>query len=397
MQLAFDTSDVRRRLQEAKLPSGLSAVASRVPKRMLSVFLFVVALSPTLLGATYYGLIATDRYVSEAQFVVRSATRSSGAGGFAAFLQMVGISKSQDDTFSVHDFIGSRDAVIQLAERLPLREMYGVAEADVLSRYPNIFYGRTLEQFHRYLKWRIEVIYNSNTGISTLKVQAFKPEDATRIADHLLRLSEQLINQMNVRIRQDSVRFADDEVKRAEQRTIAAQLAITDFRNREVTLDPTRSSIHVMELVARLSGELSNASALLAEVTASSPSSPQLPALQRRVQAIQEQIAIERARISNTSDGLAQKIAQFEQLTLEREFANKALAAAITALDGARSEARRQQLYLERVAGPTKPDQALEPERFFLIATILAVNLIALMIIWLFVAGMRMHAPVREF
>jgi len=397
MQLAFDTSDVRRRLQEAKLPSGLSAVASRVPKRMLSVFLFVVALSPTLLGATYYGLIATDRYVSEAQFVVRSATRSSGAGGFAAFLQMVGISKSQDDTFSVHDFIGSRDAVIQLAERLPLREMYGVAEADVLSRYPNIFYGRTLEQFHRYLKWRIEVIYNSNTGISTLKVQAFKPEDATQIADHLLRLSEQLINQMNVRIREDSVRFADDEVKRAEQRTIAAQLAITDFRNREVTLDPTRSSIHVMELVARLSGELSTANALLAEVTASSPSSPQLPALQRRVQAIQEQIAIERARISNTSDGLAQKIAQFEQLTLEREFANKALAAAITALDGARSEARRQQLYLERVAGPTKPDQALEPERFFLITTILAVNLIALMIIWLFVAGIRMHAPVREF
>ncbi len=119
MQLAFDTSGVRRRLQTAKLPSGLSAVASRVPKRMLSVFLFVVALSPTLLGATYYGLIATDRYVSEAQFVVRSATRSSGAGGFAAFLQMVGISKSQDDTFSVHDFIGSRDAVIQLAERLP--------------------------------------------------------------------------------------------------------------------------------------------------------------------------------------------------------------------------------------------------------------------------------------
>lgn len=397
MQLAFDTSEVRRRLQEVKLPSGLGAVASRVPSRVLSVLLFLLALSPTFLGTLYYGLIATDRYVSQAQFVVRSATRSSGAGGFAAFLQMVGISRSQDDTFSVHDFIGSRDAVIQLSERLPLREMYGVAEADALSRYPNIFYGSTVEQFHRYLKWRIEVIYNSNTGISTLKVQAFRPEDATQIADHLLRLGEQLINQMNVRIREDSVRFAADEVKRAEERTVAAQLAITDFRNREVTLDPTRSSVHVMELVARLSGELSNANALLAEVTASSPSSPQLPALQRRSQALQAQISIERARISNASDGLAQKIAQFDQLTLEREFANKALAAAITALDGARSEARRQQLYLERVAGPTKPDQALKPERFFLIATIFAVNLIALMIIWLFVAGMRMHASIREF
>lgn len=396
MQLAFDKGTARR-IQEFKLPGGLRAVGSRIPRRFLSILTVVFALSPTMIGAVYYGLIATDRYVSEAQFVVRSATRTSGAGGFAAFLQMVGISRSQDDTFSVHDFISSRDAVIQLSEQLPLREIYRIAEADALSRYPNIFYGSTVEQFHRYLKGRIEVIYNSNTGISTLKVQAFRPEDATQIADHLLRLGEQLINQMNVRIREDSVRFAADEVKRAEERTVSAQLAITDFRNREVTLDPTRSSIHVMELVARLSGELSTASALLAEVTASSPSSPQLPALQRRVQAIQEQIAIERARISNTSDGLAQKIAQFEQLSLEREFANKALAAAITALDGARSEARRQQLYLERVAGPSKPDQALKPERFFLIATILAVNLIALMIIWLFVAGMRMHAPIREF
>lgn len=396
MQLAFDTSEVRRRLQRPKFSGALSLATSRLPRRILSFLLFFVTISPTLLGLFYYGLIAADRYVSEAQFVVRSATRSNGAGGFAAFLQMVGISRSQDDTFAVHDFIGSRDAATQLMERLPLREIYGKADVDLLSVYPNIFYGNTFEQFHRYLRWRIEVVYNSNTGISTLKVQAFRPQDATQIADHLLQLSEQLINQMNVRIRQDSVRFADEEVKRAEQRTVAAQLAITEFRNREVTLDPTRSSIHVMELVARLSGELSNVNALIAEVTASSPSSPQLPGLLRRADAIREQIALERARIGNSSDGLAQKIARFEQLTLEREFSNRSLSAAITALDGARSEARRQQLYLERVAGPSKPDQGLEPQRFFLIATIFAVNLIALMIVWLFVAGLRTHAPVRD-
>ncbi|MFN6961818.1 MAG: hypothetical protein ACK4N6_06205 [Rhodocyclaceae bacterium] len=394
MQLAFDTRDLTRQPGAYTPPRrSLRLVLSR---RLASLLLFLLALSPTLAGGVYFGLVATDRYVSEAQFVVRSASRTTGTGGFTAFLQMVGISRSQDDTFAVHDFISSRDAILKLMERVPLREMYGNPEADAVSVYPNLLYGETLEHFHRYLKWRIEVSYNSNTSISTLKVQAFKPEDAKRIADALLDLSEQLINQMNGRIREDSVRFASDEVRRSEERMVAAQLAITDFRNREVTLDPTSSSVHVMELVARLAGELSNANALLAEVTASSPSSPQLPALQRRVDAIREQMAVERGRISHSSDGLAEKIARFEQLTLEREFSSRALGAAITALDNARSEARRQQLYLERVAGPSLADQPLEPQRHFLIATLFVLNLIALMIVWLFVAGMRTHAPVRD-
>lgn len=396
MQLAFDTRHVTRKSDAPGAARSRRPLPAALSRRLLSVLMILLALSPTIAGAIYYGLVATDRYVSEAQFVIRSASRTTSTTGFTAFLQMVGISGSQDDTFAVHDFISSRDAVLKLMERMPLREMYRPAEGDALSVYPNWLYSETLEHFHRYLRWRIDVSYNSNTGISTLKVQAFSPQDAKRIADALLDLSEQLINQMNVRIREDSVRFAADEVRRGEERMLAAQMAITQFRNREVTLDPTSSSVHVMELVARLAGELSNTNALIAEVTASSPSSPQLPALQRRADAIREQMALERARISRSSDGLAEKIAQFEQLTLEREFASRALGAAITALDHARSEARRQQLYLERVAGPSLADQSLEPQRFYLVATIFVLNLIALMIIWLFVAGIRTHAPVRD-
>ncbi|MBN8938921.1 MAG: capsule biosynthesis protein [Rhizobiales bacterium] len=348
---------------------------------------------PTILAGVYFGLIAADRYVSEAHFVVRSATRSSVGSGFAAFLQMAGISRSQDDTFAVHDFIGSRDAVAQLMEKLPLAEIYGRPEADRLSSYPNLFHGATIEEFHKYLKSRITVIYNANTGISALQVEAFRADDAAKVADVLLGLSERIINKMNVRIREDSVRFASDEVRRAEERTVAAQLAITDFRNREVILDPGRSSVHVVELIARLSAELSNVTALIAEVTASSPSSPQLPPLERRAAAMRSQIAIERARITDASDGLAQKIALFEHLTLEREFANRSLGAAITALDGARSEARRQQLYLERIAGPSTPDDALMPRRLATVAAVFAINAVLIMIAWLFMAGLRTHAP----
>jgi capsular polysaccharide transport system permease protein len=71
----------------------------------------VLVLLPTLLTAVYYGAIATDRYVSEARFVIRTASKpSSLAGGLGALLQLVGMSRSEDDAYAVRDFLLSRDA-----------------------------------------------------------------------------------------------------------------------------------------------------------------------------------------------------------------------------------------------------------------------------------------------
>jgi capsular polysaccharide transport system permease protein len=53
-----------------------------------------------------------------------------------------------------------------------------------------------------------------------------------------------------------------------------------------------------------------------------------------------------------------------EDLVLERQFADRQLAEATTALVEARQEARRQALYLERVVGPGLPDEATRPRRW---------------------------------
>jgi capsular polysaccharide transport system permease protein len=373
--------------------SGLSWPTALPPSdKMRRLLILIVALLPSIWAIGYYGIFASDRFVSEATFVVRSSNRAS-AGGFAALLRMVGVSSSQDDTFAVHDFIASRDAISQLQGKINLDEVYGRDGVDSLSRYPNLFYGRSLDEFQRYLKSRILVTFNSNTGISTLQVQAFTPAEAQAIARLLLEFSEQVINRMNTRIHDDAVRFAQEEVKMVEDRLRKIQLAITDFCNREIQIDPNRSSVLVMELVAKLSDEVSRLTAQIAEVTASSPNSPQLLSMERRVEALRYQIGQERARITDSSDGLAQKIARFEELNLEREFAARALASAILSLDNARAEARRQQLYLERISGPGLPDRALMPQRLFEIISLIVANLVILLVGWLVMTGITEHAP----
>jgi capsular polysaccharide transport system permease protein len=352
----------------------------------------MLVLLPTICAGVYFGAIATDRYVSEARFVIRSAKPTSSLGGLGALLQLAGLSRSQDDAYAVHDFLTSRDALHQLAERVDLRAIYNDPDADFIARYPSPFYGRSDEALYRYFQSMLSVVVNNSTGLTTLRVQAFRAEDSERIARAMLDLGESLVNRLNERMQGDAMAVAAAEVARAEQSRVARQIAITEFRNRELMLDPGKTSAIVVELIGKLSAQLADARAEIAETRGNSPNSPQLQSLQQRADAIEHQIDVERGRVGSSSDGLAEKIATYERLMLEREFSIRTLAQAVTALETARIEARRQQIYLERVVEPGRPDEATMPRRWETALTIFGFNVIGGVVLWLIGAGLREHA-----
>jgi capsular polysaccharide transport system permease protein len=365
-------------------------------ERYRALVFAMIALSPALLAAVYFSLAASSIYVSEASFVLRSSNRTTLASGFAGFLKFVGISTSEDETYAVHEFMTSRDALEQLSRDINLRAVYSRPEADALSRYPNIFHGPLEEDFVRYMRQRIKVHLNPTTGMSMLAVQAFTPEDARAIAMRLLDISEVRVNELNERIRRDAIRVAEEEVQRAKQRLQQAQSDLTGFRNRELMIDPNESSVVVTQLIANLSEQLTRIETEIAETLVSSPGGPQLVALQSRAAALKEQITMQRERFADSSDGLAGKIEAFERLKLDQEVAAKVLSSAILSLEDARNEARRKQLYLERIASPQLPDKAAEPRRLFSIVSIVALNLILLLVVWLMKTGIAEHAPGRR-
>lgn len=357
---------------------------------MRLLFLALVVL-PTLAAGIYYAFLATDRYVAEARFVVRSASKSS-AGGLGMLLQMSGAMRSNDDTYAVQEYLLSRDAVAALEQKLPLREIFNRPEADFFAKYPNFIYGGSFEDLHKYYRTMVNSSYNSSMGIGRLTVQAFRPEDAQLVAEELLKASEQLVNRINERRSNDLIKSASAEVARAQQTLISIQLEITTFRNRELMLDPSRSSVILIELIGRLSQELAQARTQLAESTANSPTGPQVDTARRRVKALEDQIAAERDRVRNSSEGLAEKIASYDRLNLQREFAIRQLATSFATLEAARIDARRQQIYLERVVEPNKADLATMPTSLTNVSSIFAGGLISFLLIWLIVTGAREHS-----
>ncbi len=348
------------------------------------------------MAIVYFGFVATERYVSEAKFVVRTASRPAASIGLGALLQATGLARSQDDVFSVQAFITSRAAAKELRSRLPVDAIFGPPAADPIARYPSVLFGPTLEQFQNYLQWMISTSHNGTTGITTLRVQAFAPEDAKAIALTLLALGEQTVNDLNTRIRQDALRLAELDVARGEARLIEAQLAITRFRNKETMIDPAGSSLQLTALIARLSAELSRTEAQIIEISSSASTNPQLPSLRRRAEAQREQIMRERERIGSGNGDLAEKLAVYERLELNREFAKEALTTAVRALDAAKHEARRQQLYLERIVDPIAADEATAPERLRHVTAAVGINLVALLVFWLVYSGFKEHATEND-
>ena len=336
---------------------------------LISFFLLSCCLP--LVTASYLDFLAADRYQSEARFVLRTPGRALASAALGNVLQnndlaaMSGVTHSGDDGYVVQEFLESRDALAWVEQRAGLAAAYDTpgARRDFFWSFPNPFEPNSQEGLFWHFQRMVSADFDSTTGMNTLKVQAFTPADAKRIATSLLEAAEGLINRLNKRAQQDAIALAEAEVERMQQRAMAAQVALTAFRERERLIDPGQATPGVPETVGRLAQEAALVGVQTGELAKSSPGSPQIAPLRTRRAALEAQIAQERQRLAGDAQSIAPRIVEYEQLMLEREFAEKALVSAMTALQTARVESMRQQVYLERVTSPSQPDYPRYPWR----------------------------------
>lgn len=358
--------------------------------RKIDRLFLAVVVAPSLLSAMYFGLVASDVYVSESRFVVRSAERQANPG-IGALLKGAPFASSLDDTHTVHDFMRSRDALNGIDGALPLAKVFGGSGIDVLSRFDGLGLDPSREALFRYYQNRVSIELDGASGISYLKVNAFNANDAYRINTLLLEMGEGLINKLNERARSDLVKTAGAEVAAAEARVKAAGTALAAYRNKKGVFDPERQSALQLQLVSKLQDELIAARTQRDQLRSLAPENPQLPGLNRRVKALQDELDGQMSVVAGGSQSLSQASADYERLALERTFAEKQLAVAMASLEQARNEVQRKQLYLERIVQPHKPDSAVLPRRIRSIGATFLMGLVVWGILSMLIAGVREH------
>lgn len=374
---------------ETEVPTRQSSLARWVKKRRW--FLVTVVL-PTLLAAIYYGLIASNIYVSESRFVVKSPDqKKSQVSTLANLVQTTGLSGGQEQTNEVLTYVQSRNALKALEKNARIREIFSDPSADFISRFPQPFSSSSFESLFKYYGKMVEASLDTETSTAVIKVKAYNPRDAYLVNLKLLELSEDLVNRLNGRAQSRGILEAQRQVDLATRRAQAARTALSEYRNSHEILDPAKQAVGVLEIANTLTAERAALQAQLENMRRLTPSNPSIPALRGRIAAISTQINSQDSRVVGTGNGIASKVGGYENLLVEQEFSTQSLNVASAALVTARADSQRQQFYLERVVDPDVPDQALMPKRLISVIVIFAACLCLYFIAWMFMVGVLEH------
>lgn len=346
--------------------------------------------APSLLAVAYFGFLASDVYISESRFVVKSpeAKRPTGIG---ALLDTAGFSSSGDEISAARSYVISRDALAALERDGGFRKAYEGSEVSIFDRFnPTGFYG-SFEDLYRYFQSKVRVDIDPVTSITTLTVRSYTPDDARRINGQLLEMAEATVNRLSTRGREDLVRFAQVEVDEAKARAQAANLSLAAYRNKAGVVDPEKQAAVQMQMISKLQDELIATKTQLRQVESLTPRNPQIGALRVRADELSRQIGDQMSQVAGASGSLANTAVKYQSLALESQYADKQLTAALASLQDARNEARRKQAYVERIVSPNLPDAPLEPRRLRGILATLVLGLFAYGILSMLLAGVKEH------
>ena len=377
---------------EGNNATGRVSLLGALKRRLAKIGgLFVLAvILPTACGIVYFGFLASDVYISEAKFVVRSPEKTS-ASGLGVLLKSAGFSNAGDEIYAARDFVESRDALRNLNRAGSFERAYERPSVSYFDRFGSFITGQSFENLFKYYQKKIEVRHDTTSSIMTLVVRAYTPQDAQRFNEKLLEMAESTVNRLNARGRQDLIRFAQAEVDSAKARASAAALALSGYRNREGVVDPERQATVQLQMISKLQDELIATKNQLVQVRAFAPQNPQVFVLDVRAKALSGQIDEELGKVAGNRGSLSSSAAQYQRLVLDNQFSERQLASAMASLEEARNEARRKQVYVERIVQPNLPDDPLEPRRLRGMFATAALGLIAWGVLSMLLAGVREH------
>jgi capsular polysaccharide transport system permease protein len=382
--------------QKLRAVSGSSTIQPEKMKRrrshardfVLAGLILLVGL-PTLLGSLYFGLLASDRYVSTAKIVVKTDNSAGASSEFAAIL---GLGKTtSEETELLAEYIQSTTMALDLDRLVGLRQLWSNDDIDLLSRLAN---DASNEEYFDYYLSRVSVETSKGDSVVSMHVQAFNPENARLILGTIIEQSQIVLEDIFEEKRRDAITFAEGELAKAEDRLASVQTRLEEFRHDHNEIDPIGSATQVGQIAGGIETNLAQQrSQLGAMLSYMQEDNPAVFAQRALIASLERQLEFERSRLVNreTSD-YSELVGSYQNLLVEQGFAEAAYTAALGFLTTTRQDLQRRHAYLINLSPPTLPDEAVLPKRLWSIATVFVLSLLTFGILVLVVGSIREHA-----
>lgn len=336
---------------------------------LLSITMFgrlikLVILSGMLVAA-YWLLIASDRYVSEANILIQRTDLVSGQTfDFSAVIAGVA-SANRPDQLLLREHLLSVDMLRKLDESIDLREHYSDWSKDPLSRM--WFKNASIEWFHRHYLSRIHIEYDDYAGVLRVKAQGYDPNTAQAVTRLLVEEGERFMNQIAHELAQAQVTFLSGQVALAHERLTQARRSILMFQNAKGMVSPQAAAESIAAIIAKLEAQRADIQTQLSSLPAKLvPDHPNIVMLNKSLAAVETQIAQEKAKLASTSGKtLNLTVDEFQRLEMEVTFAQDVYKTALIALERGRMDATRTLKKVSVLQAPTFPEYPLEPRRLY--------------------------------
>jgi capsular polysaccharide transport system permease protein len=336
----------------------------------------------------YFGLIASDRYVSEAKFVLeKSGDDFQTTLSLGSLIGAGGIQSS--DALLLKERILSLDMLRALDKELGLRRHYSDGNWDFFYRLP---LGATQEDFLDYYRERVELDYDDVSSVLTVRVDAFTPPKARQIARAILRRGEDFVNDIGHRMAEEQVRFVSDQLKLGQEKLRRAKQQIIAFQNAHNLVSPTEQAQSLTGIINELEANLAQRKTeLKSQLAFLNSDAPQVVATRADIDALAAQIGSEKTRLVGAGgEKLNDLVAHFEDLQIDLQFATDVYRSSLAALETARVEASRKLKHLVVLESAGLPQEALYPRRLYAAATMLV------FLVLLYAIGRLVAATIRD-
>lgn len=330
----------------------------------LGSFLWVVACFS--IAVVYFGLVASDRYVSRAELIIKQADQIKM---LPDALSMLGIGGSNhQDVLLVQDYLNSWDLLAKLDKELDLKSHYQSNRADFFSRLPS---DVSREDFIKYYREHLTLHLDELSGVLTIELQAFEPEYGQRVVTLMLKESERFINKLGHQVALDQLAFVEQEVDRAYQRLQNEKAKVLAFQNSHQLISPESTSSARLGVVSQLEAELVSQQAELKQLRSyMRDTAPAVISVQTRVDALNNQLKQEKARLTGMDkDAMNEITAGYLDVQTQATLAADLYKTGLISLEQTRVEAYRKLKHLLVISQPTVAEDAEYPRRLYNLAT----------------------------
>ncbi|GAB6142410.1 hypothetical protein JCM14076_31390 [Methylosoma difficile] len=319
----------------------------------------------SLLVATYWGIIASDRYVSEAHVIIQDIDSNSVPSTDISAMLKGGHSGGQADQFLLRDHLLSTDMLQKLDDKLKLREHFSASSHDFLSRL--WLRADTFEGFYEYYRDRVTIEFDDYAGVLVIRAQGFDAKMAQAIASMLVSEGETFMNTLARDLAREQVDFLEKEVDRIGKETLDARQTVLDFQNKHELVSPENATENVTSIINHLESQLADLQTTRAGMLGYlMPNSANIRELNLQIDAIEKQMARERSKLTSTTNKtLNRTVEEYQRLQMKADFAQEIYKTALTALEQGRYEASRTLKKMAILQKPTLPEYPVEPRRVY--------------------------------